>query len=204
MTSIVSTKPLILGSASPWRRKELEATGLKFTVMSADIDEKAIRHADPAILTWHIAVAKAAALLDRIAEPSILVTCDQVAVFEGRIREKPDGKEQARRWLADYAGGTPVSTVTTVVVTDTATRRSVHATDEARAWFSRMPFRAVETALARGDVCGSCGAFTIDDPDLAPFVERVEGDGDEIEVRSSISGLPRTKTLALIDRILMP
>ena len=201
MTVIGSSRPLILGSASPWRRKELEAIGLPFIVMTADIDEKAIRHPDPAVLTWHIAAAKAAALLGRIAEPSLLITCDQVAVFRGEIREKPCCAEQARRWLAEYGvGEEPVSTVTTVVVTDTATRRSCHATDVAKAWFEPLPAKAVELALARGDVLHSCGAFTIDDPDLGPFVSMVEGDGDEAEISSSISGLPRARTLALLQR----
>ncbi|HTM69127.1 MAG TPA: Maf family protein [Candidatus Binatia bacterium] len=201
MTAIVSSRPLILGTASPWRRKELEATGLRFTQMSADIDEKAIRHPDPAVLTWHIAAAKAAALIERIAEPSLLITCDQVAVYGEEIREKPCCAEQARKWLAEYGEGDgSVATVTTVVVTDTATRRSCHATDVARAWFEPLSAKAIELALARGDILHSCGAFTIDDPDLGPFVSMVEGDGDEAEIRSSIAGLPRAKTLALLER----
>lgn len=196
--------PLILGSASPWRRKELEALGLPFAVMSADINEKAIRRADPAVLTWHIALAKAAALLPRITVPSVLITCDQVAVFRGEIREKPADANEACRWLAEYGTGDPVSTVTTVVVTHTGTRRSVHATDVARAWFEPMPDRAVAAALSCGDILGSCGAFTIDDADLGPFVARIEGDGDDVEVRSSIAGLPRAKTLGLLARIVQP
>ncbi|HSD12875.1 MAG TPA: Maf family protein [Patescibacteria group bacterium] len=199
-----TSRPIILGSSSHWRANELKALGLPFVVMAADIDEKAIRHPDPAILTWHIAVAKASVLLARVTEPSWLITCDQVAVFRGEIREKPSDGGEARRWLAEYGTGEPVSTVTTVVVTDTATRRSVHATDVARAWFDPLPERAVESALSRGDVLGSCGAFTIDDPDLAPFVSLIEGDGDETEVRSSISGLPRAKTLALLERLAHP
>ena len=133
----------------------------------------------------------------------MLITSDQVAVFRGEIREKPVDAEQACRWLTEYGAGEPVSTVTTVVVTDTATRRSIHATDVARVWFEPLPARAMEAMLAI-DVLNSCGAFTIDDPNLAPFVLKVEGDGDVTEVRSSISGLPRAKTLALIDRILLP
>ena len=70
----------------------------------------------------------------------------------------------------------------------------------AKAWFEPLPAKAVELALARGDVLHSCGAFTIDDPDLGPFVSMVEGDGDEAEISSSISGLPRARTLALLQR----
>ncbi|MEY4744364.1 MAG: hypothetical protein RL272_309 [Candidatus Parcubacteria bacterium] len=200
MTPIVSSKPLILGSSSLWRRKELQATGLRFTVLAADIDEKAIRHPDPVILTLHIAVAKASALLARIAEPSILITSDQVAVFRGEVREKPASETEAVRWLRQYSG-TGVDTVTTVVVTDTATRRSIHGTHQATAHFAPLPPKAIADAVVRGHVLHSCGAFTIDDPHIGPYVGGLSGEGDEAELRSSVSGLPRAKTLALIDRI---
>ncbi len=195
--------PIILGSSSRWRAAELEALGLPFTAMAADIDEKAIRHPDPAILTWHIAVAKAAALLPRVPRPSLLITCDQVAVFRGEIREKPSSADEARRWLRGYAG-TSVSTVTTVVVTDASSRRAVHGTHEATAHFAPLPVPAVERAIARGDVLRSCGAFTIDDPDLGPYVDGLYGDGDADEIRSSVSGLPRAMTLALLRRLAAP
>ena len=198
-----NSRPLVLGTASPWRRKEMEALGLPFTSVSADIDEKAIRHPDPAILTLHIAVVKAAALLERITQPSWLVTCDQVAVFRGEIREKPADADVARRWLREYSG-TGVDTVTTVVVTDTATRRSVHGTHAATAHFAPLPPPAIERAIARGDVLGSCGAFTIDDPDLGPYVDGLYGEGDDLELRSSVSGLPRGLTLGLLARIAGP
>ena len=200
MTTIDRSRPIILGTASQWRRKEMEAMGLPFTAMSADIDEKAIRHPDPAILTWHIALAKASVLTERIQEPSWLVTCDQVAVFRGEVREKPADADVARRWLREYSG-TGVDTVTTVVVTDTASRRSIHGTHRATAHFAPLPVPAVDRAVKRGDVLGSCGAFTIDDPDLGPYVDGLYGEGDVTELRSSISGLPRAMTLDLLARI---
>lgn len=200
MTVVARSRPLILGTASQWRRKEMEAIGLPFTSMSPDIDEKAIRHPDPAVLTLHIAVAKAAALLGKIAQPSWLVTCDQVAVFRGEIREKPADADVARRWLREYSG-TGVDTVTTVVATDTVTRRSMHGTHRATAHFAPLPPAAIERAIGRGDVLGSCGAFTIDDPDLGPYVDGLYGEGGETEIRSSVSGLPRKLTLGLLSRI---
>lgn len=38
---------IILGSQSQWRQQILKEMGYEFEVMSADIDEKAIRHKDP-------------------------------------------------------------------------------------------------------------------------------------------------------------
>lgn len=193
--------PLILGSSSRWRRKVLESSGRPFEVMTPDIDEKAIRHADPRIMTVNIALAKAAALLPRITAPSILVTTDQVAVFDGRVREKPKDGDEARRWLADYGLGRPVSSVTAVVVVDTAARRTVHAVDVADVWFEPIAVRAVEAAIAAGVILHSCGAFAVDEPNIAPFVSSVRGTGTEEDVRTSIEGLPLRTTLRLIDEL---
>ncbi len=54
---------IVLGSSSKWRKEVLRSMGYTFTTMSPDIDEKAIRDADPHILTLKIARAKAEALL---------------------------------------------------------------------------------------------------------------------------------------------
>jgi septum formation protein len=190
-------KPVILGSSSPWRVAVLQARPIAFTTMSPDIDEKAIRHHDARFLTTQIALAKAAALLPRIEEPSLLITCDQVAVFDGAIREKPVDKDEAVSFLCDYSEGL-VQTVTAVVVTDTARRRSRHAVDVATVYFREIPDDAVVAAVERGDVMNSCGAFTLEDPAIAPYVESVQGEGSEEEIRTSIAGLPIRKTMRLL------
>ncbi len=190
-------KPLILGSASPWRANVLRARSIPFTTMSPDIDEKAIRHPDARAMTTQIALAKAAALLPKIVEPSLLVTCDQVAVFDGAIREKPRDKDEAVSFLCDYSENL-VQTVTSVAVVDTKTRRSRHAVDVATVYFRAIPDDAVVNAVERGDVLGSCGAFTLEDPAIAPYVEAVQGEGSEEEIRTSIDGLPIRKLMRLL------
>ena len=70
--------PIVLGSSSAVRAAVLERHGVTFTVAAADIDEKAIRHADAKTMTVLIARAKAQALQGRLTSPCILVTADQV------------------------------------------------------------------------------------------------------------------------------
>ncbi|NQS90060.1 Maf family protein, partial [Patescibacteria group bacterium] len=87
---------IILGSQSKGRKKMLEEMGVEFEIMPADIDEKAIRLKDPKELVLVIARAKADALKPRISEPAILITSDQVVVWQGKIREKPENGKEAR------------------------------------------------------------------------------------------------------------
>jgi septum formation protein len=91
----------------------------KYEVLKADIDEKAIRHDSPTDLVLALAHAKADALLQKLAAAdsssssgnsraagggssssggTFLITCDQVVVHDGQIREKPEDVAEAHRW----------------------------------------------------------------------------------------------------------
>ncbi|XP_050267472.1 uncharacterized protein LOC126712252 [Quercus robur] len=94
---------IILGSSSIPCQKILAEMGYEFTIMFADIDEKCIRKEKPEDLVMALAEAKAEAILQRLpigeyvkdVKPTLLITCDQVVVYEGVIREKPSSKEEA-------------------------------------------------------------------------------------------------------------
>jgi septum formation protein len=88
---------IILGSQSQGRRELLAAMGYAFAVMPAHIDERAIRSEDSGALTLALAHAKADALLPQIHEPALLITADQVVVWQGTIREKPQHAEKPAR-----------------------------------------------------------------------------------------------------------
>ena len=54
--------------------------GVPFSTMRADIDEKAVRHADPYALPVVVAAAKCKALLQRVRIPAVIITADQVVL----------------------------------------------------------------------------------------------------------------------------
>jgi septum formation protein len=182
---------IILGSQSQGRRELLAAMGYSFAVMPAHIDERAIRSEDPGALTLALAHAKADALLPQIHEPVLLITSDQVVVWQGKIREKPAHAEEARAFLRGYAEG-PAETVTAVVVTHTATGLRRQGVDRATVWFRRIPEQVIEQVVARGEVFAHAGGFSITDPLLEAYIERVDGTAE------SVIGLPTALTRRLI------
>ena len=94
---------IILGSQSKNRKKILESMGFDFEVMAAGIDEKAIRDPDPQKLVLLLANTKADSIIPKITEDAILITSDQVVVWNKQIREKPENSEQAREYLNIFA-----------------------------------------------------------------------------------------------------
>jgi septum formation protein len=165
--------------------------GYAFAVMPAHIDERAIRSEDPGALTLALAHAKADALLPQIHEPALLITSDQVVVWQGKIREKPAHAEEARAFLRGYADG-PAETVTAVVVTNTATGVRQQGVDVATVWFRRIPEEVIAQAIAQEEVFAHAGGFSITDPLLEAYIERVDG------TTESVIGLPTALTRRLI------
>ena len=115
--------------------------------------------------------------------PLLAPLLDQVIEFQGSIREKPDSEDECRAYLASYASH-PATTVTSVVVTHTATRKQVHATDIASQAFLPIPREVVTAVLAKGDVLTCAGGFMIDEPLLEPYL------GKRVGTAESIMGLP--------------
>ena len=182
---------IILGSQSHGRRELLSAMGYAFAVMPAHIDERAIRSADPVALTLALAHAKANALLPQLHKPALLITSDQVVVWQGTIREKPAHAEEARAFLRGYAEG-PAETVTAVVITHTATGLRRQGVDRATVWFRRIPEEVIDQVIARGEVFALAGGFSITDPLLEAYIERVDGTAE------SVIGLPTALTRQLL------
>lgn len=182
---------IILGTRSKNRRKVFEQMGFSFETMSADIDEKTIRHGDPAQMTLQIARAKAHALLPRITESAILITADGVVLLEGRVLEKPRSSEEAAEFLRSYGKG-PIDVITSIIVANTAAGTIHEGTNYAKISFDPIPESVIRDLVEDPVVLSWAGAFSPDDKRLAPYVRAIDG---EME---AILGLPKT----LVGRLL--
>jgi septum formation protein len=98
---------LILASKSVSRRAMLDAAGVVYEAVPADIDERAVEAgiagATPAEIAEALSVAKAAALA--VLYPKALVLgSDSIVVVEGQRFDKPVSREDAVRHLRFFSG----------------------------------------------------------------------------------------------------
>src|SRR5215468_6004362 len=94
---------IVLASESPFRKRAMDLVGVPYETCPAAMDEKAIRHNDPMVLTRTLAEAKAR----RVAEvypDALIVSGDAVATLRGQIFEKPRDLEEAARFLRELSG----------------------------------------------------------------------------------------------------
>lgn len=88
---------IILASGSRQRRLIMDALGLKYKIIPADIDEKAIRDENLEKRAENIAKAKAMKVAKN--NDGIIISADTFAFCDGRILEKPENLEEAKEML---------------------------------------------------------------------------------------------------------
>ncbi|CAM9694546.1 unnamed protein product [Ectocarpus fasciculatus] len=197
--------PIVLGSSSGYRRRIMDSLGWEFSTASPDVDEKAIRDPDPRKMCAEIARAKARALAERLDKPAVLITADQVCLFDeghGRgeeVREKPESVEEAKAFLRSYSCRS-VKTLSALCVTNLDTGRAAEGVHESTVSWREISPAVVDDVIARGNVMGStremekAGGFALEEPGLRSLVEKIEGSVD------SVLGLPVDLLCTLVER----
>jgi septum formation protein len=185
---------IILGSASTTRQKLFQDMGYDFEVVTADIDEKSIRTEDYHELPLMIARAKADALMAVIKEPAIIITADVIAVFEGRVLEKPKDAEEARATLRGYANKV-AEAVTGVVVINTQSGELLKGTDVSKVYFKEIPDNVIDELIKKGNILSCAGSFEIKDPLVRKYIDRIDG------TEENVAGLPIELVRSLLKEI---
>jgi septum formation protein len=88
----------------------------------------------------------------------LLITCDQIVLFEGKVREKPENEEEAKYFLQSYEFG-PATCVNGVVITNTKTRKSVRGYNLASIYFKKIPEDVIDSIIKNGDAMNCSGSF---------------------------------------------
>jgi septum formation protein len=192
----MADRPLILASGSPYRRKMLQAAGLAFRVVPADVDEAALKRGlaaqtpqpDPAAVADALARAKAQPVSVRHASATV-IGADQVLALDDELLDKPGDLSAARAQLERLRGKTH-RLISAVVVAEAGQVFWAHV-DEAVLIMRSFSPEFLERYLAEAgpDLCQIVGAYEIEGLGIQLF-ERVEGD------HFTIIGLPLVPLLA--------
>ena len=178
---------LILASRSPRRSELLEAAGISFEVLAADIDETPHPNEAPAAYVERLAIEKAQAVL-ALRPGARVLGADTTVTIDGEILGKPVDEADALRMLR-LLNGRPHEVLTGVALISASGVRS--AVDTTRVWFAPMTDEDISWYVATGEPVDRAGAYAIQGF-ASRFIPRIEGS------YSNVVGLP----VALVSSIL--
>lgn len=174
----MTTRRLILASASPARLRTLAAAGIRAEAIVSGVDESTVDSGNAAELCLVLARMKARAVADRVEPPALVLGCDSVLAFDGRILGKPvDADEARQRWYAMRGRSGVLHTGHSIV--DTTNGRTAEATASTTVHFADVTDEEIDAYIATGEPLAVAGAFTIDGIG-GPFIERIEGDAGTV------------------------
>jgi septum formation protein len=110
-----SSRPLVLGSTSRYRRELMGRLGVPFEVASPDVDETPQPGESPRDLACRLALAKAHAVAARFPD-AVVIGSDQVADLDGAGLGKPGTHERAVEQLRRMRGRSVVFQTAVAVV----------------------------------------------------------------------------------------
>jgi septum formation protein len=164
---------LVLASASPARLQTLRAAGLRPEVVVSGVDEDGVDAPNAAALALKLAQLKAVAVA--ADQPRALVIgCDSVLEFEGRVHGKPvDAVDAVDRWQRMRGGSGVLHTGHCVVDTHREVWIGRSAATQVR--FAEIDDEEIEAYVATGEPLRVAGGFTIDGLGSA-YVSGISGD----------------------------
>ena len=175
-----NASPLVLASASLFRRRMLEAAGLGFTVVVPDVDEAAVKSkllrsgASIKDIAQGLAVAKAEDVSAHLPD-ALVIGADQVLACGAEMFNKPASVAEAREQLVRLRGKThELHTAVALAVSGKAVWTRLQTAALAMRPFSDA-FLADYLARLGERVRRTVGAYEIEGPGIQ-LMEHIEGD----------------------------
>jgi len=162
---------IVLASESPFRKRAMDLLGVAYEVCPSRIDEKTIRHDDPAELTQKLAEVKAWKIAGEHPN-AVIVSGDAVVSKNGRIFEKPRDLEEAARFLGELSGS-EFQFVTSLAVLHSGTQKMLSAVEASEISFRPLVEPEIREYIGKYDVLNFAGAFESDA--VLRFAERISG-----------------------------
>lgn len=182
-------KKIILASASATRKKLMDALGLEYEIIRADIDEKSIRDNDLSLRAQKIAYSKGENVASRIE--GIIIAADTFVSCDGAILEKPRSFEEAKdMWR--LISGKEVLVYTGFCYIDQYKDMKISETITTIVTFQDVSENIIEHIINTVPVLNLSGAFNVLYPECAIYSSSINGS------LTNIYGLPMERVNELL------
>jgi len=174
----MSTRRVILASASPSRKRLLESSGITPEIFVSGVDEEDpdLLALKPSEMVIALAIMKAHTVRQNhpVGENALVIGCDSTFEFNGESLGKPLTRDAAIA-RAKLMRGKSGYLHTGHSVIDTAQDIEVSDISTSKVTFVDMTDREIEEYVDSGEPLQVAGGFTLDGRS-APFISHIDGD----------------------------
>ncbi len=183
----------ILASQSPRRKKLLKSIGLKFKVISPNIEEIPLKGEKPHIYTKRVARDKARQVALK-SKDSIIIAADTTVVINNKILNKPKDSRDAVRMLKMLSNKTH-TVITAVCVINQKNNREICSSEKTKVTFRKLKDDEISEYVKSGACMDKAGSYGIQEDFGAVFVRKVSG------CYYNVVGLPLAMTYQILKEI---
>ncbi|MBZ9608552.1 Maf-like protein [Clostridium estertheticum] len=177
---------IILASASLRRVELLKKITSNFKVIVSDFEESDVLFSGNCgdyVMT--LAKGKAVAVCSSVKKPAVIIGCDTIVYFKGKVLGKPKNNKQAFQMISDLSDNThEVYTGIAVINTETQEISTEYVCTEVK--FSKLSSIEINNYIEKGESLDKAGAYGIQGA-ASLFVEEIKG------CYYSVVGLPVNK-----------
>ena len=184
MSNGITSKNIILASASPRRRELLAQIGIAYTVMPSDAEEKG-KCSTPEDMVKELSGMKARDIFGRLSEEerskSLVIGADTVVSLDGQIMGKPGNEEMAVGMLTALQGRTHqvYTGVTLLWQQEMGTVLENSFFEKTEVTMFPMSEAEIRAYVAMGEPMDKAGAYGIQGK-CAAYIKGISGDYNNV------------------------
>ncbi len=185
----MTTKTIVLGSTSPYRKVLLEKLNIKFECAKPNIDETPLEGESPEALVERLAIEKAQVVAQDYPN-ALIIGSDQVAVCDNQILGKPHNFDNAVKQLTKFSNKA-VTFQTGLCVFDSANKKSFSLVEPFNVHFKDLSEWEIVNYLHAEQPYNCAGSFKSEGLGICLF-EKLAGDDP-----NTLIGLPLIRLVNL-------
>lgn len=189
MGLLIVNMKLILASSSPRRKELLEKAGYRFVIQPAEIDETFDEQHSPIENVLRVSRLKANSIY-ALYPDDVILACDTIVVYEGRVYGKPVDELDAFGMLKTFSNHKHqvISGVSIISKTE-----QFNFYVESKVTFKNLSDEEIKSYISSKEPFGKAGSYAIQGLG-GKLVKEFEG---ELE---NIIGLPITEIVSILDK----
>ncbi|KAB8033387.1 Maf family protein [Fluviispira multicolorata] len=181
------SEQIILASASPRRKEMLQASGIPFYIVIADIEEKPLENEGGHAYVQRNAREKAIAICEKTLSQEFVLSADTIVVTnDDKILEKPQNPEHAKKMLQSLSGNTHL--VLSGYSLFQNKKEIIARVIETSVTFRKLSDREIDAYIKTGEPFDKAGSYGIQGRAMG-FIEKIEGS------YTNVMGLPLSQVL---------